>query len=109
VTLTAARDWLVCEDTCIPEGADLTLTLPVAPVPTRTRSGACLSRDRDALPRPIRGWTVTATGEGPKVRLVLASPPTPPTLARSVSFPFGEGQIEPSTRRRLRVTGRDSH
>src|SRR6185295_19297223 len=29
-TLTARADWLVCKETCIPEGADIRLTLPVA-------------------------------------------------------------------------------
>ncbi len=28
--LAARADWLVCKETCIPEGADLTLELPVA-------------------------------------------------------------------------------
>jgi thiol:disulfide interchange protein DsbD len=30
VTLAARADWLVCKEVCIPEGADLTLILPVA-------------------------------------------------------------------------------
>ena len=30
VTLSARADWLVCKEICIPEGADLTLTLPIA-------------------------------------------------------------------------------
>ena len=28
-TLSARADWLVCKEICIPEGADLALTLPV--------------------------------------------------------------------------------
>jgi len=73
VTLAARADWLVCEDTCIPEGADLTLTLPVATgTDAHPKWGAPIRATRDALPRPITGWTVTATGDGPKVRLTLA-------------------------------------
>jgi len=30
ITLAARADWLVCKEVCIPEGADLTLVLPVA-------------------------------------------------------------------------------
>ena len=46
VTLAARADWLVCRETCIPEGADLTLALPVA------RRRACA---RCAMGRADRG------------------------------------------------------
>ncbi|MEN3977096.1 protein-disulfide reductase DsbD domain-containing protein [Emcibacter sp. SYSU 3D8] len=56
VTLRARADWLVCEEICIPEGADLELTLPVAQEavrdPLRT---AGFSKARGALPVPFPG------------------------------------------------------
>ena len=46
VTLSARADWLVCEDVCIPEGADLALTLPV---------------DANAAPSPFAAVITPAT------------------------------------------------
>ena len=97
VTLAARADWLVCEDTCIPEGAELALTLPVAASATEhPRWGAPVAATRAALPRPLAGWTVTATGDGPKVRLALAPPAGAVDPGAIRFFPFAEGQIEPS-------------
>jgi len=106
VTLAARADWLVCEDTCIPEGADLTLTLPVATgTDAHPKWGAPIRATRDALPRPITGWTVTATGDGPKVRLTLAPPAGAPDPGAIRFYPFGEGQIEPSAPQTLARDG----
>ena len=106
VTLAARADWLVCEDTCIPEGADLTLTLPVATgTDAHPKWGGPIRATRDALPRPLTGWTVTATGDGPKVRLVLSPPAGAPDPGAIRFFPFGEGQIEPSAPQTLARDG----
>ena len=90
VTLAARADWLVCEDTCIPEGADLELTLPVATAAdAHPKWGAPIRATRDALPRPLTGWGVTATGDGPKVRLAFV-PPTDTVDPGTIRFfPFG--------------------
>jgi thiol:disulfide interchange protein DsbD len=97
VTLNARADWLVCEDTCIPEGADLVLVLPVdSKADPHPRWGAAIKATRDALPRPLAGWQAQAMGEGQKVKLVLtpiARGDDPGTLR---FFPFREGVIEPS-------------
>jgi thiol:disulfide interchange protein DsbD len=106
VTLAARADWLVCEDTCIPEGADLTLTLPVATgADAHPTWGTPIRATRDALPRPIAGWAATATGDGPKVRLTLAAPAGAPDPGAIRFFPFGEGQIEPSAPQTLTRDG----
>ena len=72
VTLAARADWLVCKETCIPEGADLTLTLPVAstsePDP---RWGQPIAAQRAALPRPLAGWQANAEGRGNTIALKL--------------------------------------
>lgn len=76
-TLRAHASWLVCEKTCIPEEADVALTLPVAtgrPVPAPT-AGA-IETARRAVPAPSP-WparmqatpeTVTVTVEAPGLR-----------------------------------------
>jgi thiol:disulfide interchange protein DsbD len=97
VTLAARADWLVCKETCIPEGADLTLTLPVAASsetdPTR---GAAIAATRAALPQPLAGWRATAQGNGPTIALKLAPPPGARDPGKLFFFPFAEAKIEPS-------------
>jgi thiol:disulfide interchange protein/DsbC/DsbD-like thiol-disulfide interchange protein len=97
LTLSARADWLVCRETCIPEGADLELVLPVAerahPYP---QWGGAIAATRAALPAALPGWQIAARGDGPKVVLTLtppagaADPGTLQFLARD------EGRIEPS-------------
>ncbi|HVF63314.1 MAG TPA: thioredoxin family protein [Casimicrobiaceae bacterium] len=97
VTLSARADWLVCEDVCIPEGADLSLTLPVAAdASTNVQWGKAITSTRDALPKPITGWQATANAEGASVRLVLTSPTGASDPGSLRFFPFDEGRIEPS-------------
>ncbi len=56
VTLKARADWLVCEDICIPEGADLELTLPVATDAVRDPlHTAGFRKAREALPAAFPG------------------------------------------------------
>jgi thiol:disulfide interchange protein/DsbC/DsbD-like thiol-disulfide interchange protein len=74
-TLNARADWLVCRETCIPEGADLTLALPVSttagPDP---RWGAPIAAAKAALPQPLMGWQATAQGHGSTIALKLSPP-----------------------------------
>ncbi len=75
VTLAARADWLVCRETCIPDGADLALSLPVAAsAPADPVWGARIAAARAALPKPLAAWQVAARGEGPKVVLTLMPP-----------------------------------
>ena len=107
VTLAARADWLVCEEICIPEGADLSLSLPVqASAGTHPRFGGAIKAARDALPKPLAGWDAKAEASGQKVRLTL----TPPAAAAAAApgtlrfFPYAEGTIEPSG---AQITTRD--
>jgi thiol:disulfide interchange protein/DsbC/DsbD-like thiol-disulfide interchange protein len=95
--LNARADWLVCKEICIPEGADLSLALPVQSNATPdARWAEPIAQTRTALPRPIEGWSVAATGRGDHVDLVL----TPAAQAGDPGdvrfFPYNEGKIEPS-------------
>ena len=97
LAFAARADWLVCKETCIPEGADLTLALPVAASATpHPRWGAPIEATLAALPRPLAGWTVQARGEGQRVRLELVPPAGAPDPGTLRFFPFDEGRIEAS-------------
>ncbi|MDG5495494.1 protein-disulfide reductase DsbD domain-containing protein [Niveispirillum sp. BGYR6] len=54
VTLTAAVDWLVCEDICIPESATLTLDVPVVDGAAKpaAEAAALFTEARASLPVP---------------------------------------------------------
>ena len=102
VTLDARADWLVCEDVCIPEGADLVLTLPVdANAPPSPRWSAAIDAARKALPKPLSGWTAEAIGEGQQLKLALTAPPGAADPGALRFFPFSEGAIEPSGAQQL--------
>jgi thiol:disulfide interchange protein/DsbC/DsbD-like thiol-disulfide interchange protein len=96
-TLAARADWLVCKEICIPEGADLTLTLPIAPsADADPRWGQAIADARAALPQPLTGWRVVATGKGDKVELALSGGESAVNPGTLQFFPFSEGKIEAS-------------
>jgi thiol:disulfide interchange protein/DsbC/DsbD-like thiol-disulfide interchange protein len=106
VSLNARADWLVCKEICIPEGADLALTLPVAnraePDP---RWAGPIARARAALARPLEGWDIAATGRAAEVDLALTARAGSGDPGEVHFFPFSEGKIEPSTPQRLTREG----
>ena len=111
IALSARADWLVCKEICIPEGADLSLTLPVVADAGRgqpdPRWGDAIARTRTTIPRPLQGWNVSASGRGQIVDLVLTPKPgSPPAdLGALRFFPFVEGQIEASGRQTIARDG----
>ncbi len=87
VDLPADVYWLVCEEICIPEQAQLTLTLPVAAGPPRTdaRSTPVIAAAVAALPQPGPWETRFELRDG-RILIGVDAPET----AQS----FGQGQIE---------------
>ncbi|TVQ64823.1 MAG: thiol:disulfide interchange protein [Balneolaceae bacterium] len=74
-TLEAEADWLICEAICIPEYADLTLTLEVTDDEIQY-SDIWLPRfneTRNELPVSLPYWKASAKLEGNTIRLSLAS------------------------------------
>src|SRR5438105_12265317 len=105
-TLQARADWLVCREICIPEGADLALTLPASPQSSPDpRWGETIARARASLPRPLAGWTVAATGKGPQVEVALTPAADRSDPGEIRFFPFAEGKIEPSAPQALTRDG----
>jgi thiol:disulfide interchange protein DsbD len=97
LAIAARADWLVCKETCIPEGADLKLSLPVAAsAAPHPQWASPIGATMAALPKPLAGWTVVAQGEGQRVRLALTPPEGAADPGKLHFFPYDEGRIEAS-------------
>jgi thiol:disulfide interchange protein len=98
--LAAKASWLVCSDVCIPEDAQLSLSLPAGAQPGSADPGAAalFSAARSELPSAQPAPT-TARIEGDKLVIHLGSE-WGPTLSQITSlafFPYDEGGIEYGT------------
>ena len=98
-TLGAQADWLVCRETCIPEGADL----DAGAAGRRRRrpvsaSGARRSPPRaPRCPRPLPGWLAAARGDGAEGRADADGPGRRAGAGgRCISSRTTERRIEPS-------------
>jgi thiol:disulfide interchange protein DsbD len=97
-TLAARADWLVCKETCIPEGADLTLELPVAKSSTPSRWHEAIEATRNALPAPLStDWHATAQASGATIALALTPPANARDPGRLQFFANDDARIEPSS------------
>jgi thiol:disulfide interchange protein DsbD len=106
VEIAARADWLVCKEICIPDGADLRLTLPVGTnAATDPRWRGAISLTRAALPQPLTGWRAEARANGALIELKLTPPAGAPDPGTLRFFALAEGTIEPG-RRRNRATPR---
>lgn len=93
VTLTAAANWLVCSDVCVPEDATLTLSVPVAAQGRDDPQWAARIADAVAnIPRRQDGVTATI-GTGDPAPLSVALPNA--SDVRNVRFfPFERGVVK---------------
>jgi thiol:disulfide interchange protein/DsbC/DsbD-like thiol-disulfide interchange protein len=109
-TLAARADWLVCKETCVPEGADLTLELPVAPQAAASRWHDAIAATEASLPRPLpAAWNVRAAASGPRIALSLTPPANARDPGRLQFFAYDEGRIEASApQSREASNGRDA-
>ena len=81
VTLKAKAEWLVCSDVCIPENADLEISLPVVgskPLPD-SRWTKAFTDAHAALPGNLTGWTTKAS-LGKSMAVLELTPPTAEAL-----------------------------
>ncbi|HEV7692078.1 MAG TPA: protein-disulfide reductase DsbD domain-containing protein [Hyphomonadaceae bacterium] len=69
ITLTGAFDWLICQDVCIPEKAEIALTLPVEATPrSNDAESAAIAKSIATSAMPLTGGaTVERTKDGFKV------------------------------------------
>jgi thiol:disulfide interchange protein DsbD len=97
VTLAARADWLVCKETCIPEGADLALEMPIATQAGNSSWHADIAASRAALPRPLpAGWSAQANATGPRIAVELTAPSAAVDPGRLRFFADEERRIEAS-------------
>ena len=80
VTLTAAAEWLMCEDVCMPGDAKVSLTLPVAASAAPDPAfGARLAAVVANLPRAEAAWKLSATRDAKNVTLTVTAAAANPT------------------------------
>ena len=97
-SLAARADWLVCKETCIPEGADLTLELPVAANAGASPWHDAIAATRAALPRALpAGWSASASASGPAIALRLEPPANAADPGKLQFFADAESRIEASS------------
>ncbi|MEP7208238.1 MAG: thioredoxin family protein [Casimicrobiaceae bacterium] len=110
VNLAARAEWLVCKETCIPEGADLSLTLPVAVNGTASATATAsawadrIAATRAALPQPLAEGRSRATGSGSTVVLAVDRPPGAADPGKVYFFAHEPDRIEPSRVQPLKRT-----
>ena len=96
VTLTAAASFLVCEETCVPEDAMLTLELPViaGPPEADAKWGKAIAATLAAAPKPV-GLTAAYAVDGTAVKLAITGAPLKGAdVAGAWFFPFDGTVIE---------------
>jgi thiol:disulfide interchange protein len=108
IALSAKASWLVCSDVCVPESADLQLSLPVSnaagPIDPAEASLFAAARGAVASAAPA---TVSARVQDGRLIIALGKE-WGPTLAQIKSlafFPYDEGGIEYAAPQTLTRTG----
>ncbi len=99
VTFKAKADWLVCNDVCIPESADLSLTLPVsaaAPV-ADARWQAAFEKAQAMLPQKIDG-KARAQIDGKRLVITFSDAPA---LQGVMFYPYAGDLIENAAKQEL--------
>ncbi|KNZ30666.1 MAG: hypothetical protein AD742_21660 [Methylibium sp. NZG] len=100
--LSAKADWLVCNDVCIPETAQLELALPVVDAQTAPGTSAhqpLFVRTAAQQPGPWAGGTASLQQAGQELLLTLewAGAPSPSATAPAVQvFPYTEQLLVPA-------------
>lgn len=85
-TLTAKANWLVCEETCIPESADLSLTLPVThQAPELSEHQPLIQQLLSELPKTFEGQATYTTSKQ-HITLNLQNPEFQELKPKSVIF-----------------------
>lgn len=97
VEIKARANWLVCEAICIPESAELSLTLPVAfdgAAPVPGEHAALFDETERGIPGPAK-WLTAFTRSAGSITLNVAGPELDPQRVTSVAFfPDEWGAVE---------------
>lgn len=95
-TLQVSAEWLICEKVCIPENADLELTLDVAEQPTFIEENLTLfSEMREKLPADLNYWEAFAEVKDDTITLKLTTDAFDvPEYSNVIYFANEKGEIE---------------
>ena len=107
-TLLAEADWLICEDVCIPEYADLELTLAVTDEDVEYNEEwlPLFAETRKNLPVKLDYWEATADYNGRTATLTLTNTAFDITEYDEIKyFAKKEGEIENGAEQPFRVEG----
>ncbi|MGV6801028.1 MAG: protein-disulfide reductase DsbD family protein [bacterium] len=102
VTITVLATWLICDDICVPEEANLSITLPIASEPAGEdmRGGYLVRKALTELPVPAPydfSWFVTENHQGQQSPALLLPQAETFKDHRAIEFfPYQPGLIEPA-------------
>jgi len=104
--LAVRADWLVCNELCIPGGADLSLLLPVrAAAELRpTPDAGAFAATRRRVPMPVSLQQARASLDGSRLRLEFFDPKA--SIHALEFFPLEAGRIVAAADQRLSFDGR---
>jgi thiol:disulfide interchange protein DsbD len=98
-------NWLICREVCIPDKAQLKLTLPVASAPSVNPQAASLFAATEKLlprPWPVK-WKASADSRNEDFVLVIE---TGRSISKAEFFPLDPDQIDNAARQRLQPTAK---
>ncbi len=101
VKLQLRADWLICEQECIPESGELSLTLPMGDGAILPEQGALFAKIRQTLPQPAPQLLTFTTTER-EISLDLAGLDTVDSV---LFFPYQDGVIENAAEQKLERKG----
>ena len=95
VTLSAYVDWLLCKEECIPDGAEVSVEIPVTLGPPSPASGWAdlFQETRNRLPKALDEWSVQAEVVESGYRLTISSTDGDGPFPDSVYFFASEGTV----------------
>ena len=101
VKLQLRAEWLICEQECIPESGELSLTLPVGDGSIAPAQQALFAKIRQTLPQPAP-QPLTFTSTEREISLDLAGLDT---VDNALFFPYQDGVIENAGEQELERKG----
>ena len=108
VTLKAKAEWLVCSDVCIPESADLEISLPVVSSKPLRNPGweNAFALAQASLPGTIKNWKTEATAANGQFTLALIPAPGDKVAPGEITFyPLREEVIANAGKQIVSKTG----
>lgn len=102
--LAVEAKWLICREVCIPDHAQLKLTLPNGVADANPRTSLLFDQTSERLPRPWpKAWIAAAESRKEDFLLTIE---TGKLVSKAEFYPLDKGQIENSSIQRVKTTPR---